>query len=88
MPHTHFKTAIYNSNEGAGNIKASLNLGDGALHVGSAKGFGKVCKGHRGQEELETHRHTQYTVRWNYYTKSKKKNDWGTFNLISFLNFI
>lgn len=56
--HTHFKTAIYDTNEGAGDIKAPLNLGDGALHIGSAEGFGKEYKRHRSQEELGTQKHT------------------------------
>lgn len=54
--HTHFKAAIYNSNEGAGDIKAPFNLCDGALHIGSTKGFGKIYKSQRDQEELETHK--------------------------------
>lgn len=53
VAHTHFKASIYKANEGAGDIKTSLNLGDGALHIGSSKSFAKKCKSQRGQEELE-----------------------------------
>lgn len=51
--HTHFEAAIYNTNQGAWDIKPSFNLCDGALHVSSSKGFGKKYKCHGGQEELE-----------------------------------
>lgn len=58
MARTHFKAAIYDTDEGAGDVEAPLDLCDGALHVGPPKGFGKVCKRHGEQEELETHKNT------------------------------
>lgn len=42
---THLKAAIYESNVGAGEVKASLNLGNGALHVGSSEGLGEAGEG-------------------------------------------
>lgn len=51
--HTDLKAAINDSYEGAGDVKAPLNLGDGALHVGTTEGFGEIDEGHGGQEELE-----------------------------------
>lgn len=37
---------------GAGEVKASLDLGDGALHVGSRQGLGEAGEGQRHDEEL------------------------------------
>lgn len=42
---THLKAAIYESDVGAGEVKASLDLGNGALHVGSCQGLGEAGKG-------------------------------------------
>lgn len=51
---THFKTAVNQSNVGAGKVKTSLNLGDGALHVGSRKGLGKAGEGECHNKELQS----------------------------------
>lgn len=53
--HTHFKTAIDDSNERTGDIKAALDLSDGALHIGSAEGFGEVNECQGDQKKLQTH---------------------------------
>lgn len=37
MDATHLKTAIDESNVRAGEVESSLNLSDGALHVGSCQ---------------------------------------------------
>ena len=50
---THLKAAIYESNLRAGEVKTSLNLSDGALHVGPCEGFGEVGEGKRHNKELE-----------------------------------
>lgn len=42
---THLKAAVYESDVGAGEVKASLNLGNGALHVGSRQGLGEAGEG-------------------------------------------
>lgn len=41
---THLKAAINDPDERAGDVEAPLNLSDGALHVGSAEGFGEINK--------------------------------------------
>lgn len=51
---THLETAIYESDEGAGEIEASLDLCDGALHVGAGQRFGEVGKGQCHDEQLAT----------------------------------
>lgn len=56
---THLKTAINDPNKRAGDVKAPLNLSDGALQVGSAEGFGEIDKRQGDQEELQTHRPMQ-----------------------------
>ena len=40
--HTHLKAAIDHPDKGTGDIEAPLDLGDGALHVGSTKSFGEI----------------------------------------------
>lgn len=50
---THLKTAIYESNVSAGEVKTSLNLSDGALHVGSCQSLGETGEGQRHNEQLE-----------------------------------
>lgn len=50
---THLEAAVDDADEGAGDVEAPLDLGDGALHVRAAEGFGEVHKRQRGQEELE-----------------------------------
>ena len=54
MP-THFKAAVDDSDEGAGDVEAPLDLSDGALHAAAPEGFGKVHEGEGGQEELGNH---------------------------------
>lgn len=55
---TKFKTSINDPYKRAGNVKASLNLCDGALHVAPLKGFGKEHTGHGKQKHLrDTHKH-------------------------------
>lgn len=44
---THLKAAIYESNVRAGEVKTSLNLSDGALHVGSRQSLGETGEGQR-----------------------------------------
>lgn len=50
---TDFKTSVNESNQRAGNVKASLNLCDGALHVAALKRFGKEHKAHGSQKHLK-----------------------------------
>lgn len=52
---THFKAAIYNSDEGTGDIEAPLDLSDAALHIGSTKRFRKEYKCKRDQKQLWRH---------------------------------
>lgn len=44
---THLKAAIYESNVRAGEVKTSLYLSDGALHVGSRQSLGETGEGQR-----------------------------------------
>lgn len=53
MDGTHLKTAIYESNVRAGEVETSLNLSDGALHVGSCQSLGETGEGQRHNEQLE-----------------------------------
>lgn len=53
---THLKTAIYESNVCAGEVETSLNLSDGALHVGSCQSLGEAGEGQRHNKQLETQR--------------------------------
>lgn len=67
IDYTHFETAIYESNVSTGEVKTSLNLSDGALHVGSRQSHGKTGEGQRHNEQLENTRqlisnHFLYTV--------------------------
>lgn len=50
---THLETAIYESNVRAGEVKTSLNLSDGALHVGSCQSLGETGEGQRHNKQLE-----------------------------------
>lgn len=50
---THLKTAIYETDVCAGEVKAHLYLSDGALHVGSCQGFGEIGEGKRYNKQLE-----------------------------------
>lgn len=52
---THFKAAIEDSGEGAGDIEAPLDLSDAALHIRAAKSFRKENKCKRDQKELQRH---------------------------------
>lgn len=49
---THLKAAIYESSERAGEVEASLDLRDGALHVGSRQGLGEIGERQRHYEQL------------------------------------
>lgn len=57
---THLKTAIYESNVGAGEVKTSLNLSDGALHVGPCQGLGEIGEGQCYNKQLEKKRKGKY----------------------------
>lgn len=59
-PHTHFKAAVYHSDEGAGDIKAPLDLSDAALHVGATKSFGEEYERKGDQKKLQ--RHVEYLL--------------------------
>lgn len=82
--HTHFKAAIDGSCEGAGDIKAPLNLSDGAFHVGATKGFGEEYEWQRCHEELEnTHTHDNnsphdpiHGIDWN---------EWWAVSIVTFV---
>lgn len=50
---THLKAAVNESDVGAGEVKTSLNLGDGALHVGSRQSLGKAGEGECHNKELQ-----------------------------------
>lgn len=50
---THLKTAIYETNMCAGEVKTPLYLSDGALHVGSCKGLGEIGEGKCHNKQLE-----------------------------------
>lgn len=50
---THLKTAIDESNVGAGEVEPPLDLGDGALHVGSCQSLGEAGEGQRHDEQLQ-----------------------------------
>lgn len=53
---THLKAAIYESNVHAREVKTSLNLSDGALHVGSCQRLGETGEGQRHNKQLENTR--------------------------------
>lgn len=53
MDATHLKTAIDESNVRAGEVESSLNLSDGALHVGSCQSLWEAGEGQRHNKQLE-----------------------------------
>lgn len=57
---THLKTAIDESNVGAGEVEPPLDLGDGALHVGSCQSLGETGEGQRHDEQLQNTKGIQY----------------------------
>ena len=49
---THLETAIDESDVRAGEVEASLDLSDGALHVGPRQGLGEIGEGQRHNKQL------------------------------------
>lgn len=62
---THLKTAIDESNVGAGEVEPPLDLGDGALHVGSCQSLGEAGEGQRHDEQLQNTK-GKYLIQYLY----------------------
>lgn len=61
---THLKTAINESNVGAGEVEPPLDLGDGALHVCSCQSLGEAGEGQRHDEQLQNTK-GKYLIRYS-----------------------